>query len=310
MAVDEPRDDRAAAGVDDAVGAGVASRRGDRGRRRGQVAGSSVSARPGVAQVGQAVLRRAQDLRGAGDARRRHAIEHRDAHARAARRRRAPPGSRRRRGGRCPCPGRRVSVRRMPLARQRRAVGDAHLAGVDRLAHPDAAAVVDRDPRSRRVAVLTIALSSGQSATASEPSRIASVSRWGEATEPASRWSRPITIGACSSPRRDHLVEAQPGEVALAVAQPADPRRAGPGTARARCASAIQRRDVLLVAEQVEDRLVGRRDVGRVAGQRRPSGTGPCPRRTAGGCRRGRSRGRRRRRSSPCSAARPRSALP
>jgi hypothetical protein len=36
----------------------------------------------------------------------------------------------------------------------------------------------------------------GQSAMASEPSRMASVSRFGEATEPQSRWSRPMTIGA------------------------------------------------------------------------------------------------------------------
>ena len=48
--------------------------------------------------------------------------------------------------------------------------------------------------------VLTSALSSGQSAIASDPSSIASVSRYGEATEPESRWSRPITIGADSSP--------------------------------------------------------------------------------------------------------------
>ncbi len=48
--------------------------------------------------------------------------------------------------------------------------------------------------------MFTSALSSGQSAIASEPSRIASVSRYGEATEPQSRWSRPITIGACTSP--------------------------------------------------------------------------------------------------------------
>ena len=43
----------------------------------------------------------------------------------------------------------------------------------------------------------------GQSATASEPSRMASVSRLGEATEPASRWSRPITIGALTRPAAD-----------------------------------------------------------------------------------------------------------
>ena len=49
-------------------------------------------------------------------------------------------------------------------------------------------------------AVLTSAFSSGQSAIASEPSAIASVSRYGEATLPQSRWSRPITIGALTSP--------------------------------------------------------------------------------------------------------------
>ena len=42
----------------------------------------------------------------------------------------------------------------------------------------------------------------GQSAIASEPSAIASVSRYGDATDPESRWSRPITIGAFTSPAR------------------------------------------------------------------------------------------------------------
>jgi hypothetical protein len=74
------------------------------------------------------------------------------------------------------------------------AVGDAHLAGVERAAHADAAAVVERHP-GRSDAVLTSALRIAQSAMASEPSSIASVSRYGEATEPQSRWSRPITIG-------------------------------------------------------------------------------------------------------------------
>src|SRR5260370_8357666 len=50
--------------------------------------------------------------------------------------------------------------------------------------------------------VLRRALRIGQSAIASEPSRIASVSRYGEATEPESRWSRPITIGALTAPVR------------------------------------------------------------------------------------------------------------
>src|SRR5260221_562468 len=45
-------------------------------------------------------------------------------------------------------------------------------------------------------ATLSMQFRSGQSATVSVPSFIASVSRFGEATEPQSRWSRPITIAA------------------------------------------------------------------------------------------------------------------
>ena len=81
------------------------------------------------------------------------------------------------------------------------------------------------DTQVAPLATLTIALSSGQSAIASEPSAIASVSRYGEATEPQSRWSRPMTIGALTSPRGDQVVERQPGLVALAVAEPADAGR-------------------------------------------------------------------------------------
>jgi len=58
--------------------------------------------------------------------------------------------------------------------------------------------------------VLTNALRIGQSAMASEPSRIPSVSRSGEATEPASRWSRPITIGALTTPRATRSLNASP----------------------------------------------------------------------------------------------------
>ena len=212
-----------------------------------------------------------------------HARVGESARARCARRppacrRRRPPG---RRGSTCPC-------------RRRRRGGST--------------------PSTRRAAVLTSALSSGQSATASEPSRIASVSRCGEATEPG------VEVVAADHDRRpqlargDHLVEAQPGEVALAVAEPADPRRQALEVHALAARARIQRRDVLLVAEQVEDRRVGRGDVRRVARQRRPSGTGPCPRRTAAGCRRGRSRGRRtrprRRARRPRRAARCRSRTP
>src|SRR6266852_2863943 len=60
------------------------------------------------------------------------------------------------------------------------------------------------------LAVLSRALRSAQSATASEPSRIFSVSRKGEATEPQSRWSRPITIGAFNSPFATRSFSANP----------------------------------------------------------------------------------------------------
>ena len=62
-----------------------------------------------------------------------------------------------------------------PLGRIGAAVGEDDHAGVDRVADPDAAAV------------FSSAFRIGQSAIASEPSRIASVSRYGDATEPESR---------------------------------------------------------------------------------------------------------------------------
>ena len=147
-------------------------------------------------------------------------------------------------------------------------------------------------PTTRRTTVLTSAFSSGQSAIASEPSAIASVSRYGEATEPESRWSRPMTIGALSSPRAHHLVEAQPEPVALAVAEPADPRRQAlerdPLAAPARSSGAAGRRRGTPRARRGRWR---RCRPGRPTA--RPSGTGPCPRRTAAARTRARSRGRR-----------------
>ena len=59
-------------------------------------------------------------------------------------------------------------------------------------------------------AVLSRAFRMGQSATASLPSRMPSVSRHGEATEPASRWSRPITTGALSTPSRTMRLKRRP----------------------------------------------------------------------------------------------------
>ena len=81
----------------------------------------------------------------------------------------------------------------------RRAVRHDDHAGVQRVADADAAAVVHRHPRGPARGVQQ-RVEHGQSAMASLPSRIASVSRLGEATEPVSRWSRPITIGAETTP--------------------------------------------------------------------------------------------------------------
>ena len=117
---------------------------------------------------------------------------------------------------------------------------------------------------------LSRALRIGQSPMASEPSRIPSVSRLGEATEPQSRWSRPITIGAFTSPRGHQLVEHPAGLGALAVAQPADARRqALEGDALAGQADPARQRRVL--GEGGEDRLVGRREVLRIAGEHGPA---------------------------------------
>ena len=71
--------------------------------------------------------------------------------------------------------------------------------------------VAARDASSLNTSVNTInaVLSgSGQSLTASEPSSMPSVSRLGLATEPQSRWSRPITSGALSSPERTIALNA------------------------------------------------------------------------------------------------------
>jgi len=58
--------------------------------------------------------------------------------------------------------------------------------------------------------VLINAFSIGQSAMASLPSFIASVSRFGDATLPQSKWSRPITIGAFTFPDLTNSLKARP----------------------------------------------------------------------------------------------------
>src|SRR6516225_1479165 len=97
--------------------------------------------------------------------------------------------------------------------------------------------------------VASSALSSGQSDTASEPSIMLSVSRLGEATEPESRWSRPMTTGAFSSPLRTISLNARP--------------------ARSRSPRPIQQ--VRVVREQLLHLRVGLADVLRITRQRHPA---------------------------------------
>src|SRR2546422_486082 len=89
-------------------------------------------------------------------------------------------------------------------------------------------------------AVFSRALRIAQSAIASEPSRIPSVSRNGDATEPVSRWSRPITTGAPTSPCFTRSLSAQPN--AARSPCPSQQMRAGnPWKATRSPASRIQR---------------------------------------------------------------------
>ena len=55
-----------------------------------------------------------------------------------------------------------------------------------------------------------VVVADGTSAMASEPSFIDSVSRLGDATEPQSRWSRPMTMGAFTFPVRTSSLKSRP----------------------------------------------------------------------------------------------------
>src|SRR5216684_6590109 len=88
--------------------------------------------------------------------------------------------------------------------------------------------------------VLSSALRIGQSAMASEPSSIASVSRYGDATEPESRWSRPMTIGAFTAPLRTSSLKRRPARARSPY--PSQQMRAGsPWNLTFSCAALIQR---------------------------------------------------------------------
>jgi hypothetical protein len=124
-----------------------------------------------------------------------------------------------------PMPGSLVSTRSSFSAASGGAVGDAHLAGVQRAADADAATVVDRHPGGAGGGV--------DQGVEQRPvgDRVGAVEhRLGLAVGRGHRAAVEVVAadddrGAETSPRRDEVVERQPGLVALAVAEPADPRR-------------------------------------------------------------------------------------
>ena len=118
-------------------------------------------------------------------------------------------------------------------------------------------------------AVLRSAFRIGQSAIASEPSRIASVSRYGEATEPGVEVIAADHDGRRDAAGADELVdrEARPGTVA--VAEPADPgRQALERDLLGRHREPALQEDV--VGEQPLQLAIDHLDVGGVAGEHRP----------------------------------------
>ena len=166
------------------------------------------------------------------------------------------------------------------------------------------------DTHDAPLATFSSAFRIGQSAIASLPSRILSVSRNGDATLPVSRWSRPMTIGAESSPLRHEIVDARRR---TAPARPGPASRcapAAPGSARVRAPASIQRRRCASSGNSSSDQVVGAVRCPRDRPRARPSGTAPSPRRRAGGCTPARTRECRTRRRRRASKATVRMLLP
>ena len=120
------------------------------------------------------------------------------------------------------------------------------------------------------LAVLRSALRSGQSDTASEPSRIASVSRLGLATEPGVEVVAADHDGRLELALRHHLVEREAQPVAILHAHPADARRqALEGDAAARHVEPVVQ--VRVVRQQLLHLRVGAVDVLGIARERHPA---------------------------------------
>ena len=156
-----------------------------------------------------------------------------------------------------------------PLRRVVGAVGDDDHAGVDRVADPDAAAVVDADPGRARRRV--------QERVQDRPvgDRVGAVAhRLGLAVRGGDRAGVEVVApdhdGRRDRARADELVDREPRLGAVAVAEPADPRgQALEGDPLGgELEPALEQR---VVGEEPPELVVDRRDVGRVARERRPA---------------------------------------
>ena len=105
---------------------------------------------------------------------------------------------------------------------------------------------------------------------ASEPSFMASVSRLGEATDPVSRWSRPMTIGAFTLPCFTSQLKRRPSSARSPYSS--QQIRAGrPWKWTFSRAWAIHRVSGSFPGNVSSDGSVGDGDVGGVAGERSPA---------------------------------------
>ena len=150
---------------------------------------------------------------------------HRDAHTALARDVSGAGVAGVRRGGSRPSRGRWSAPVRASRAASAVPSATQDHSGVDRTPDPDSSAMVDRDPRGPRGRVHE-RVEQRQVGNHIRPvGHPLGLAISGEATEPESRWSRPITIGAESSPLRTISLKRDSEAHPFAVAEPADSRR-------------------------------------------------------------------------------------
>ena len=214
--------------------------------------------------------------------------------------------SRRRRGGSRPCRGR-WSGTRSSFWPARSVPSATHdLPGVDGAADADAAAVVDAHPGGpgRGVDQRVEQRPVGDGVASRRPWPRSRGRARPRSRSPGGRGR--CTIGALTLALADQFVEAHPRPGAARRSRASRSARAGPGSGPCSRASRIHRARGSFSGNRSRMASSVAAMSGRVAGQGGPPERAPCPRRTAAGCRRARSRGRRRPARTRPAAASPR----